>query len=225
MVSRLKSTLNGLAGLMAIAVLGGCASVYRVDNQVETFARWSQAGTPSTGAATPAAPIPAPPQRFQFDRLPSQANNADRGQAELENMVAQALAPLGWTVAEPASGARWRIEIQANTQRLPRAPWEDPYDNRGWFWGSQLNIGVGLGHGQLMWSPWMMRAEMPYYQRAVGLVIRDGTNGQVVYETRAAHDGRWNSTPALWAAMFRAALQGFPVPPEGVREVNIDLPR
>ena len=49
--------------------------------------------------------------------------------------------------------------------------------------------------------------------------------GRVVYETRAAHDGRWNSSPALWTAMLDAALQGFPVPPSGVRRVNVEVPR
>ena len=42
---------------------------------------------------------------------------------------------------------------------------------------------------------------------------------------RAAHDGRWNSSPALWTAMLDAALQGFPAPPAGVRQVNIEIPR
>jgi hypothetical protein len=70
-----------------------------------------------------------------------------------------------------------------------------------------------------------MHVETPYYQRELSLVIRRADNGQVVYETRAAHDGRWNSTSALWTAMLEAALQGFPAPPGGPRQVNIEIPR
>ena len=42
-------------------LLGGCASVYRVDNQVQSFARWGTAAT-----------APAAPQSYRFERLPSQ---------------------------------------------------------------------------------------------------------------------------------------------------------
>ena len=44
-------------------------------------------------------------------------------------------------------------------------------------------------------------------------------------ETRADHESRWNSTPALWQAMLEAALRDFPAPPDGPRLVNIELPR
>jgi hypothetical protein len=59
----------------------------------------------------------------------------------------------------------------------------------------------------------------------VSLVVRDGQTGRVAYETRAAHDGRWHDSPAVWRAMIDAALQGFPAPPTGNRTVNIDIPR
>ncbi len=77
----------------------------------------------------------------------------------------------------------------------------------------------------MIFFPAFPRFETPYYQRAVSLVVRDAATGRVVYETRGAHDGRWNSSPALWMAMLDAALQGFPTPPTGVRQVNIEVPR
>ena len=85
-----------------------------------------------------------------------------------------------------------------------------------------MSIGTGRG-GPYMGG--MLSVDMPYYQRSVSLVVRDGQTGRVAYETRAAHDGRWHDSPAVWRAMIDAALQGFPAPPTGNRTVNIDIPR
>ena len=113
--------------------------------------------------------------------------------------------------------------------RLPRAPWEDPW-NSGW---GAFGPGFGLPgrdyvvtpSGQVILFPAFPRFEQPYYQRAVSLLVREAATGRVVYETRAAHDGRWHGSPSLWTAMLDAALQGFPTPPPGVRRVNIEVPR
>ena len=86
-----------IAGL-AFSLLTGCASVYRVDSQVQSFARWTDAAAP---AATTNA-IPQAPQLYRFERLPSQAaDNAARGQTDLETITRTALAKHGWTPAEP----------------------------------------------------------------------------------------------------------------------------
>ena len=209
-----------LAGL-ALAILSGCASVYRVDSQVESFARWS---SPAPAAAANA--IPQPPQVYRFDRLPSQASgDAARGQDELEALARVALAKQGWSLADAGVSPRWTVRVSGGTLKLPRAPWEDPWDG---YWGGYGFPGrdyVVTGRGQVIWAPVFIRMDMPYYQRKVALLISRADNGQVVYETAAAHDGRWNSSPELWGAMLDAALQGFPTPPAGVRQVNIDLPR
>jgi len=73
--------------------------------------------------------------------------------------------------------------------------------------------------------PMFMEIQSPCYQRKVSLVIRDAASGRVVYETQAAHDGRWGGSEPLWGAMLNAALQGFPQAPEGPRQVNIEVPR
>lgn len=216
------------AGLAALALmaLSGCASVFLVDNQVQSFARWSD--TPAT-APGPAA-VPQAPQLYHFERLPSQRDaRAGHEQDQVEALARLALERVGWTVAHAGVASPWRVEVNASTLRLPRAPWEDP-----WYgpWGGPFG-GFGLpgrdyvvtGTGQVIWSPMFMRMDIPYFQRQVSLLIRHAGTGRVVYETRAAHDGRWQSSPALWGAMFDAALQGFPVPPAGVRQVNIELPR
>ena len=69
-----------LVALTAIA-LSGCASVMLVDNQVESFPRWQDRGAASAAGAA----VPAPPQVYRFERLPSQQDErAARGQDELE---------------------------------------------------------------------------------------------------------------------------------------------
>ena len=216
------------SGLCGLVILTGCTGVYRVDNQVESFARWADVATP-TGAKAPSH-VPAPPQRYRFERLPSQAAGAAAEmQNELEQWTQAALAPLGWTPADRAGDAVWTVQVSAQSSRLPRAPWEDPWHGDWPYWTGRVNIGIGVGTagsgGMVMWNPWPMRAELPYYERQVALVIRHADSGRVVYETRAAHDGRWNSSPGLWQAMLKAALQDFPAPPAGERQVNLDVPR
>jgi hypothetical protein len=211
-----------LPALVLALGLTGCAGVYRVDNRVESFAHWSgQAG--SSAHSAPAA-IPAPPQTYRFERLPSQSiGPAAQSQNELESFVQAALTPLGWTPASEPASAPWTVQVSADHQRMQRAPWEDPWEGGRFGWSTRVSIGVGSG--QIMWSPWLLRPDMPYHQRRVSVVIRDARQGQVVFETSAAHDSRWNSTPALWGAMIRAALKDFPEPPAGVRDIPIDVQR
>jgi hypothetical protein len=71
----------------------------------------------------------------------------------------------------------------------------------------------------------LWRVDMPYHLRRVSVVVRDARQGEPVFESTASHDGRWNSSPALWRAMLEAALTGFPTPAPGPRQVNLDIPR
>jgi hypothetical protein len=211
----------------ALLVLSGCASVFLVDNQVQSYARWADRPTP-TGATTP---IPQAPQVYRFDRLPSQQDNrSGAGQDELERLASISLAKVGWTPAAAGVTALWTVEVSGGTLRLPRAPWESPYDG---YWGGGFGPGFGFpgrdyvvtGTGQIIYAPLFLRMETPYYKREVSVIIRHAASGRVVYETRAAHDGRWNSSNALWTAMLDAALSNFPAPPAGLRQVNIEVPR
>lgn len=216
----LKTTFTLLA-IVAAGSLAGCASVYRVDNQVESFARWTDGVATSQAAAV----VPAPPQIYRFERLPSQSTGSAAQSADrLEQRVQEVLKPMGWTVTSgDATTAPWTVEVTGQSARLPRAPWEDPWERDRFGWSGQVQIGIG--HGSVMLSPWLLRSELPYYQRQVSIVIRESATGRVAYETSAAHDGRWNSTPALWRAMVSAALEGFPAPPKGQRQINLDVPR
>ncbi|MBA4262789.1 MAG: DUF4136 domain-containing protein [Comamonadaceae bacterium] len=203
-----------LAGL-ALLVLNGCASVYRVDNRVQSFPRWDASATPT------------PPQTYQFERLPSQREGqAAAAQDALEELARAALARVGWNRAEGKAPTPWTVQVSAQGHQLPRAPWEepwaDPWGGFGMFGQSRLFLGHG---GGLFWGSSFMRMDTPYHQRKVSLLIRQAASGQLVYETHAQHDGRWNSTPELWSAMLDAALRDFPTPPAGARQVNIEVPR
>lgn len=197
-----------LVCLLAAGWLSGCASVYLVDNQVQSFARWSDA-TPS---------VPAAPQTYRFERLPSQMSNST-AQTTLERLSAEALAAVGWTPAPEGGTAPWRVQVSASTVTLPRAPWESAPSP--WRRGDRMVT----ADGKVVYMPRFMEIESPFYQRKVSLVIRDAASGRVMYETQAAHDGRWGGSEPLWGAMLNAALQGFPQAPEGPRQVNIEVPR
>jgi Domain of unknown function (DUF4136) len=204
--------------LMTALALAGCAGLQRVDNTVQSYARWDTAtGSATTGAAR----TPAAPQRYRFERLPSQRDSATaEGQDRLEAMARQALEPRGWTPAATEAEARWMVQVTASTVRVGRDPWNDPWGG----WRFQGHFVAGNGH--LFFAPMFgFPMESPGYQRQVALLIREASSGRVVYETRADHESRWNSTPALWQAMLEAALRDFPAPPDGPRQVNIDLPR
>lgn len=214
------------AALGAALLLGGCASTYRVDSQVESFARWSDASAASGTTATAPAALPRAPQTYRFERpLSQREGGAATRQNALEALAREVLTPLGWTATDGNAAPPWTVQVSASGARQVRSPWDDP---RPAFW-PMWSIGVG-GHGsrvggQLVWGPVFPYQDLPYYERKVSLVVRDTASGRVVYETRAAHDSRWNDSPALWRAMVSAALRDFPAPPAGVREVIVDLPR
>lgn len=207
--------------LLTTLALAGCAGTYRVDNAVQSYAHWSaDVPTGAPGAQAPAA-VPKAPQTYRFERLPSQREGGSaEDQNRLEAWTRTVLEAHGWTVAEAPASAPWRVQVTATTVRNARSPWDDPWG--GWHFRGQ----VVAGNGHFFWSPmFVVPMDMPWYERKVAVVIRDAASGRVVYETQAGHEGRWNSTPALWQAMLQAALNGFPEPPAGPRQVDVDLPR
>ncbi len=203
---------RGLAAVLAIATLAlaGCATTYRLDNQVQSFS--SLAAVPAGG--------------YRFERMPLQQSEASQPRVEALAEAALARAGLARNDAAPTLG----VQVWGRMQRI-NGPWVDPWGPGPWEpgtgWGSisggsrgQVGLGVGIGFGMPFGG-----YERPWWRREVGVVMRDLATGQVVYETHASHDGPWLDPDRALGAMFDAALHGFPVPPTGQRRVDILLPR
>ena len=190
-----------LLTLSMMLLLGGCASVRRIDSDVTTVVA-TAAGQNLQGA------------RYRFERLPSQLNNTEAGLAEQQ--AEQAMAAVGMV----------RDDAHANLSVL--VGWSsvtyvnDPFGP----WGSMGRISVGRGVYPQVGVGMSMRFPPPnQYRREVSLVMRDLRSGQVVYETRASHDGPWADSLPVFATLFQAAMAGFPNPPASPRKVFIDIPR
>lgn len=221
----LFNRLSPLAGMLAsrlapflIAVfagvlLSGCSGLRIVDSQVAAFSKLD------TFAAQTS---------WRFERLPSQQSldpaQATR-QSKLEAMAAQALTQVGFKpqAEQDGAAAKYSVQLSAQIQRLPRGPFDDPWGGFGM--GMPGRDYVVTGSGQVIYTSLLMRIEQPWYVREIGLIVRDTADNRVVYETKAQHEGRWADDDAVLPAMFTAALQGFPKPPEGKRTVNIEIPR
>ncbi len=185
--------------VVTAAVLAGCATGYLLDNNVQSF---------STLPALPANPA------YRFERLPSQ--QASPGQAQLEALADPALFKAG--LRRDDSAPRYSVQVTARVQPV-LSPWADPWDGWGGGWGMGFGgRGLGVGFG----GPFH-RMERPWYQREVGVVVRELPSNQVVYESHAGNDGPWGDNGSVLPAMFDAAMQGFPNPPAGPRRVNIQV--
>jgi hypothetical protein len=152
----------------------------------------------------PSAPTPA---TYRFERLPSQA--ADPVQAQLEALADPALHKAGFRRDDAAP--RYSVQVSARVERV-LSPYADPW-SFGWGF-SRRHWGIG-GRFPHMESPW--------FRREVGVIVRELATNKVVYETQAANDGPWLDNSSVLPAMFDAALQGFPNPPQGVRRVDIHV--
>lgn len=186
--------------LTGTAVLSGCAAGYRLDNQVQSFSHLQG--------------IPAQPT-YRFERLPSQA--ADPAQAQLEAFADQALFNAGFRRDDAAP--RYGVQVTARIERR-LSPYADPWDPWGWGWGG---VGVGISRGGVGLGFGMPRMESPWFHREVNVIVRELATNRVVYETRAVNDGPWLDHSSVLPAMFQAALQGFPNPPQGPRRVDIQI--
>lgn len=183
-----------LAGFAAL-LLAGCANTYRLDNTVQSF------------SGLPALP---PSPTFRFERLPSQVAVPGQEQ-QLEALADPALFKAG--LRRDDASPRYSVQLSARiTQVL--SPWADPWMSP-YGWGPGWRRGWGPGWG----APYP--PEPPWYVREVAVIVRDIASNKVVYETRAHNDGPWLDHSTALAAMFDAALQGFPNPPPGPRRVDI----
>ena len=202
----MRVLLTGL--ILAAGLLSGCASMRIVDSDVVSVVA-APAGMSLQGA------------KYRFERLPSQANNPEAGLAEQQAQAAMTAVGL---VRDDANAQLSVLVGFAGTQYLADA-WGRPLPPGAWspYYGS---ISMGRGIGPNVGLGMGMRFPPPtQYRREVSLVMRDLKSGQVVYETRATHDGPWADSAQVFATLFQAAMANFPNPPAGLRRVNIEIPR
>lgn len=191
--------LAQLAGWVVLAtslLLAGCASTRKIDSEVRSFAG--------------AADAPGEPT-FRFDRLPSQ-QPATALQERLEALATDALARKG-LVRNDAS-ARYSVVLQVQAEQYTPLLTHPA-------WPGRLRSGP---HGRL-WHPWpWLEMESTEYRHAVGILIRNVASGQLVYESRAVHDGPWGDTLNLLPAILEAALHDYPQASPTPHTVVVDLP-
>jgi predicted small secreted protein len=148
-----------------------------------------------------AAP-PGPGTAYRFERLPSQ-------------QVGMELNP---------AVARYSGQVVVNTLVVERVPYDGVgYDGFG-FPAPGVFLGGG-SRGAAVGMSFPMRFSEPYFKRDLSILMRDLSSNQVVFETRALHDGVSSNTLAVLSAMLDAALRGFPQPPPGTRRINVETPR
>lgn len=189
------SLLVRLLPLAFAAVLSGCAAGYLLDNNVQSFSGLS---------ALPASPT------YRFERLPSQ--QASPVQSQLEAFADPALFRAG--LRRDDAAPNYSVLVTARVRPV-LSPWSDPWDGWGG-WGGHRFMNHGFG------SP-LRRIDQPWFEREVAVVIREIPSNRVVYETHAANDGPLGDNTAVLPAMFQAAMQGFPVAPQGPRRVDIQV--
>jgi hypothetical protein len=191
----------GLSALLCACVwLTSCAAPWVVDSQVQAF----------SGLAS----LPAEPS-YRFERLPSQQSPQ---QSQLESLADAALFKAGLRRNDAAP--LYSVQVGARVQRMP-SPWADPWDEFGMgSLGLSFAYGPSWGRGSV---GTLFRYEQPWYQREVSVVVRELASNRVVFESRAQGDGPWSDSAGTLAAMFDAALQGFPNPPLGVRRISVQV--
>jgi hypothetical protein len=189
--------------LAALAMLAGCSGMRIVDSDVQAYST-------NQGVSVPAT--------YRFERLPSQQERGDT-QGRLEAIVQAELAKVG--MVRNDTDPRYSVAFDLHLARDPRAPWDDPP-----YWGGMRGGVVVTPAGTVVHVPMVaLHFDTPYYRREVQLLVRRLSDGVLVFESRANHDGRWSDDDAVLPAMFEAALHGFPNPPQGLRRVNVEIPR
>ena len=213
-----------LIAFFILLQLTGCSTVRVINSDVAAFSKAAIA----LGST------------YRFERLPSQQVDTQR-QDQIEAMVQAALDKVKLQRVGDAPGspaARYSVQLTLTMQAQERSAYWDDWGYRpigsigviGVPGGSAGSVSVTIGSGPY-WSGWggypygYAYPAPPYYVRDIALLLRDTTSSQVVFETRARHEGPWADSAAILPAMLNAALQGFPTPPSGPRQVRVEIPR
>jgi len=200
----MRTLLTGM--ILAMGLLSGCASMRVIDADVVSV------------VAAPAS-MNLQGAKYRFERLPSQANKPEAGLAEQQ--AEAAMTAVG--MVRDDAGAQLSVQVGFAGTSYLADNWGRPLPP-GWMPYAHLGVGrhvapsVGLGMGMRLPPP-------TFYRHEVSVIMRDLKSGQVVYETRASHEGPWGDSVQLFATLFQAALSHYPHPPAGPRRVNIQIPR
>ena len=219
-MTRFFKFISAILAFGSLMILTGCSTVRVIESQVQTTTQWP------AGSAAPTQAI------YRLERLPADANNVQAGWAELE--LEPVLAALGWTRNDV--DARYSVWIGVRTAEFIADAWGRPVRGP---WVSHVYLGVGSGYRprglstSMGWSlggpiyPGVRPGFPPAsgYAQEVSIIIRDLQTSQVVYQTKAMHEGPWADHPNILRAMIGAALQGFPQPSAKSRRVDTTIPR
>ena len=211
---------------MTSLLLSGCNSMRIIESQVQTSTQWPTGTNSQT--TTPATAF------FRHDRLPADVNSLQAGWAEVE--LEAALKPLGWTRNDIE--AQYSVWIGVRAAEFIADPWGRPVRSP---WVNRFNMSIGTGYRPngpglgvgwgVGWGVGMntgMRAGFPPpsgYAQEVSIIIRDLKTSNVVYQTKAAHEGPWSDHQNILRVMIVAALQGFPNPSAPNRRVDTTIAR
>ena len=188
--------LAGLAAVAASLLLAGCATTRMIDSEVRSF----------SGAASVAAQT-----TYRFDHLPS-TQAAPAQQQRLEELATHALARKGLlrndTSAQYGVTLRVRAEQNVSPTLFSVFPsrWIAAPGGRRWLYRS------------------LPVAETTEYRHTVEVLMRDTGSGQIVYESRAMHEGPWSDTLTLLPAILEAALTDYPQAVPAPHTVVVELP-
>ena len=199
-------SITALAGILVMALmLGGCAGLKQLNNDVSTYSQWPAERKPAT---------------YAYERLPSQLRNPEQMQL-LEDSAAPALQQAGFSPATDPNAADVVVTLGARVTGYQT--YDDPFWWHGGLWPYRYygrpywRYGYGYGHGYgYPWgwgSPWGWGYPYygtPVYEREVAMLIRDRKSGQVLYEVRVTNEGYSPSIQTLLLAMFEAGLKDFP---------------
>lgn len=188
--------MAALFAVLGLALLTGCASSRMIDSDVRAFAG-------NTVAQRPAS--------YRFERLPSQEAQG-ASQERIEAIAESALQAVDLT--RQNTTPKYAVTVDVRRESYLRLPTRAGHRNR-----------LFDNERDGFWPPSMMLSlEQTWYKHNVHLLIRDLSTGQVVFETQAEHNGPWSDTLGLLPAMLEAALRDFPAPPQGMRNIVVELP-
>ncbi len=197
--------------ILLSALLTGCGGMRLVETDVNVLSTLQASALAANGGL------------FRFERLPSQQAQP-RVQAELEAIVEAALAKTAMRRAVDPTLVRYSVLATARTSAFLLNDDGALLPIGAGHGGVQVAVGIG-GPSRSLAIMWPMMGVTYLYHSEVTLLMRDLQSTQIVFETRAAHEGPWADRMVIYAAMFDAALRDFPTPPAGTRRVRIEIPR